>query len=141
MINKRDALDQFHGEKPVVGIRHQFVQSYQIRMRNIGERAKLSFKAIDVGSFGPGQSFQRYHFVHLAIVRFINDAHAACTQTAKQGEALSTDEFSGGLYHVGTSDAGATVAILIDRCAIVPYMICAIKCLEVWWHAHLARDS
>ena len=82
-------------------------------MRNIGERAKLSFEAIDVGSFGSGQSFQRHHFVHFAIVRFINDAHAARTQTAKQGEAFGTDEFSGGLYHVGTSDAGAMTRTLL----------------------------
>ena len=91
-------------------------------MRNIGERAKLSFEAINVRSFGSRQSFQRYDFVHRTIVRFINDAHAARTETAKQGETFSADEFSGGLYHVGTSDAGATTRTLIDRCAIVPYM-------------------
>ena len=57
------------------------------------------------GSFGPagcsldGIGFAA-DFVHFAIVRFINDAHAARAQSPAQGEPLGTGEFSGCLNHV-----------------------------------------
>ena len=70
-------------------------------MRDISEGAKLALEAIDVRGFSAGQRFQGDHPVHLAVMGFIDDAHAARTQTAVQRETLSPDELFGGFYHEG----------------------------------------
>ena len=75
-------------------------------MRNIGERAKLAFETIDMGGLGAGQSFEGDNLIHLAVMRFVDDAHAARTQTPAQGEALGADKFFGGFSHVGHSIKG-----------------------------------
>jgi hypothetical protein len=109
----------------VVAFGHQFVQRYQIGMRNIGERAKLSFETIDVRGLCAGQSFERDNLVHLAVVRFIHDPHAAHAETTAKYEALGPVEFLGGFNHVGISlDHHFQY---VERCVIVPHMNYAIN--------------
>src|SRR5437667_9381049 len=68
-------------------------------MRNICQRAKLSFEAIDVRGLGARQRFERDDFVHAAVVRFVHHAHATRAQTTAQGKAFGTEKFCGGLSH------------------------------------------
>ena len=83
-------------------------------MRDVGQGAKLSLEPIDVGRFRQRQGLQRYNPVLIPIVRFVDDAHASGSQATPQGEARSADEFLGGIYHWGTSNAGATTNVLTD---------------------------
>ena len=99
-------------------------------MRNVSQRPKLSFEAIDVRGLGARQRLKRDDFVHPAIVRFVHHAHAARAQTAAQGKAFGAEEFCGGLSHRRNTIAeidGSTPEALVDRYVIVPYMICAIN--------------
>src|SRR5258706_8143018 len=75
-------------------------------MRNIGERAKLSFETIDVRGLCAGQNFERDDLVHLAVMRFVHDAHAARAQPAGQGETIRTGKFFDSFSHVGNSING-----------------------------------
>ena len=70
-------------------------------MRDISEGAKLALETIDVRGFSAGQRFESDDLVHLPIMGFIDDAHAARTQTAVQGETLGPDKLFGGFYHEG----------------------------------------
>src|SRR5258705_5451006 len=101
IFNEGHAVNQFHGEEPVLTVRSQFIQRYQIWMRHIGEGAKLAFETIDVRRFSAGQSLEGDHPVHLAVMGFINDAHAARTQTAVQRKTLSPNKLFSGFYHEG----------------------------------------
>src|ERR1700674_1569536 len=99
-------------------------------MRNVGQRTKLSFEAIDVRGLGARQRFERDDLVHLAIVRFVHHAHAARAQTAEQGKTLGAGKFCGNCSHLRNAFAetdGSTTEARVDRWVIVPYMICAIN--------------
>src|SRR4051812_22072553 len=97
-------------------------------MRNICQRAELLLEAIDVRRFSQRQSLQRHDAILIAIMRFIDHAHATCPQATQQGEAGCADEFLGGLYHEGPQKPER---LRVDRCAIVPYMNWTIKFLQL----------
>ncbi len=75
-------------------------------MRNISERAKLPFEAIDVSGLGASQSLEGDNFVHLEIVRFIHDPHATGPETTTQDETVGAAKLFGGFNHVGNSTIG-----------------------------------
>ena len=100
-MNKSNALDQFHRKEPVLPVGHHFIERNQIRVRNVGKRAKLSFEAIDVGGFSAVQCLKRDGLVHLEIMRFVNDAHAARAQSPAQNKSVSPNKLFGGLSHTG----------------------------------------
>ena len=97
-------------------------------MRHVGERAKLSFEAIDVGGLCACQRFEGDDLVHFAVVCFVHDAHAARAQPPAQSESLCSNKLFGGLNHPGNlDDLTGQLHEHVDRYAIVPYMICAIN--------------
>src|SRR5512132_4138913 len=96
-------------------------------MRDIGERAKLAFEAIDVIGLGATERLQGHGFVDATIVSFVDHAHAARAQFSAQAESFRTEKISDRFCSVGFQLFTAGRRERFDRWVIVPYMICAIN--------------
>ena len=81
IIKKTHPLYQFHSEKPLIAIRYQLIESYQIRVGNIGEGPKFLFEAVEVFRIGVVQRLERDDRTAFSIVDLINDTEASRTES------------------------------------------------------------
>ena len=81
-------LDQFHREEPVVSIRDQLVEGYEVRMSDVGKRAELLLETVQTGRIRIGQLFQRHCLLPRAVLGFENDAHSTGTNTPLNDETV-----------------------------------------------------
>ena len=81
------AVDQLHREEPLVAGADQLVQRRQVRVREVGQQAKLALEAIERPRLDLGQRLERDLDVAHAIERLIDDAHAAGAQPALDQES------------------------------------------------------
>jgi hypothetical protein len=86
------ALDVLHGEKPGLALREQLVQSHEVRVMQIGERAELALEAVDAERVDTPQRLERDLGFALPIERQIHRAHAAFTKAALDREAIAPEQ-------------------------------------------------
>jgi hypothetical protein len=82
------ALDVLHREEPLVADREQLVQSDQILVCDIRDRAELVLEAVDAGRIDAEQHLERDLVAELLVVREVHGAHAAGAQLALDDEAV-----------------------------------------------------
>src|ERR1039457_2219722 len=101
VVVKRLSLDELHGEEPLMAVRQQLVQSGQVGMRDVGQRAKLVLQPVKSLFTGPAQRFQRDDAVPLEIERLVNDPERALSQPAFELETRGPPKrFLGRVRHL-----------------------------------------
>src|SRR6266700_3617896 len=100
VLKEVNSSHEFHGEEPILAVSHELIKGHQIGVRHVGERAKLVFKARDVGCLSAGESLQRNHLVRLAIMCLIDHSHSSGAKPAANLEAFGAEEIAGVLTHL-----------------------------------------
>src|SRR2546430_12561695 len=71
------ALDELHGEAPLLACREKLIERDEVGMRQIGEGAELLLEAIEVGGGVVKEGLEGDHRVARLVARQVDDAHAA----------------------------------------------------------------
>src|SRR5205085_1892346 len=77
VVEEVDAAHEFHRKEPTRAVGHQLEEGDEIWMRDICEGAKLTFETIEIIGGGAHERLERDDALALAVVSFVNDAHAA----------------------------------------------------------------
>src|SRR5262249_21723472 len=93
MLDERLPADELHREEPFVGVGHELVELHEIRMRDVGERAELSFESIQRVGREVAQRLQRDDGIPASIVRLVDDAETAFAEAALNHETVRSAEF------------------------------------------------
>ena len=89
-FQKPAAVDQFHGEEPVVAFTDELIQGHQIRVSDVGESAEFFLQTIDRVGIRPSERLERDHLVANMIAGGVNHAHAAGAQSPEDLKPLGS---------------------------------------------------
>jgi len=85
------ALEQLHGEKPILTIGVELVQRNQVRVAQIRQRPKLTLEAIERVGIALMQDFERHVLVASAIERTVDGAKAPGAEAMQHLKALRSE--------------------------------------------------
>ena len=92
VVEKIDTLDELHGDEPLAVVDEQLVEGDEIRMREVGEGAKLALEAKEGLDVAVAQRLQSDGAARLPIERAVDDAEAARSEAAFDLETLRPAE-------------------------------------------------
>src|SRR5262249_60642717 len=78
-----DPLHEFHRQEPLLAIRQQFVEADQVGVSDVRQRAKLLLEAVQFRRVYAPQRLYGDRLAGLAVIRAVDDAHAAAAQLAQ----------------------------------------------------------
>jgi hypothetical protein len=114
-LNEVDAFDHLHGEEPEVAFRDKLVERDKVRVRHVGQGAKLFLEPVDGRSVRAQQGLQSDYLVPLAVVDFIHDSHPARADPAADRESLGAEEFTAEAAHANHSHVRSSSNIDLPR--------------------------
>src|SRR5205085_6776536 len=100
VVEEVDAAHEFHRKEPTRAVGHQLEEGDEIWMRDICEGAKLTFETIEIIGGGAHERLERDDALALAVVSFVNDAHAARAQTPTQLKPIRAPKILARARHV-----------------------------------------
>src|SRR5687767_14170717 len=89
------ALDELHGEEPMILIRAELVQLHEVWMGDIGERSEFALEPVQRLGCDVLQTLQRYRDAFHAIVHLVDHAEAARSEQALDAEAIGPSKGRG----------------------------------------------
>ncbi len=98
-LDEVDTLDELHREEPLIRGGDELVEHDQVRVRHVGERAKLLLHPVHRAGVHPRQHLERDVRPAFPVVGAIDDTHPAPTELTLELEALTKGE--GRLEFVG----------------------------------------
>jgi hypothetical protein len=90
-----DAVDELHGDEPVVALADQLAQADQVHVVHVGERAELLLEAEQRVRLELAQHLEGHAAAVGVIDRLVDDAHAAGADPPEDLEALRAAELLG----------------------------------------------
>ncbi len=95
VLDERRAVDdELHREEPMLTIGQQLIQSDQVFVRDVGQRAELALEAVEVRPFGLAEYLEGDTGRTFAVEGFVDDTEPAFAETPNQLEALGAGEDS-----------------------------------------------